>query len=172
MKEYEIIFESDNLYYVKLSTLLIDDYLNMVNDKSIQVMISKELKKFTYDDEVLWVNNKLINNEEIYSIIEKETLAFVGNIELMDVTDKDCVLGICITNKYQNRHYGSEAIARIIEYAKNNLGLSEMKLVVYSNNERAIHCYEKMGFVVYNRDFKVKKVDEAWVDDIHMKKEI
>lgn len=48
----------------------------------------------------------------------------------------------------------------IIKYGLEKIGLSGLELNVYKTNPRAIHCYEKAGFV---RD-GVGKTD----DDIHM----
>ena len=42
----EIIMESNNLIYTKVSLELIDDYLMMVNDKEVQQFIYKEPKLF------------------------------------------------------------------------------------------------------------------------------
>lgn len=44
MEKYEIIFESENILYVK-----INDYLIMVNDPEVQKGISRKAKIYTYD---------------------------------------------------------------------------------------------------------------------------
>ena len=164
------ILETDNLYLMNVSIDLINDYLKMVNDKDIQMLISNKERTYTYEDEEVWVKNKLINNEEVYSIMEKGTDSFVGNVELMDITEHDCELGICITKEQQNKHYGTEVMKKIMEYSKEDLRLKEMRLIVFSNNERAIHCYEKLGFKEFKKEVNVKEVNGVMVDDIYMKK--
>lgn len=160
MNNYEIIFESDNIYYIKVNELLIDDYLKMVNDPEVQKGISKELRQFTYEQELEWVKRKLENNACIFSMIEKNTGEYIGNIEIMHIDNNIGEIGISITANKQDKHYGTEAMKRIIEYGYSKLGLEGFDLNVYSTNPRAIRCYEKVGFVSVG-------VGET-EDDIHM----
>ena len=48
----------------------------------------------------------------------------------------------------------------ILKYAYDKLGLDGMDLNVFSNNSRAIHCYEKVGFTINGQG----KTEE----DLHM----
>ena len=59
MKTYQKIFESKNINYIKLNKDLIDDYLKMVNDPEVANKISHNPKKFTYEEELTWVNKNL-----------------------------------------------------------------------------------------------------------------
>lgn len=169
MSKYNIILQSENIDYVKINNELIDDYLIMVNDKEIQKSISSKERTFTYEDEENWVFNKLENKDIIFSMIERKTNEFIGNIELMDVNETSAEIGICITPKKQDKHYGIEALKTIIDHAFNKLGLNEITLIVFSNNKRAIHCYKKLGFIEYKIDKNVCKRDNEMIDDIHMK---
>lgn len=158
--KYEIVFESEHIYYVKVNKNLINDYLNMINDKDVQKFISKKEYTITYDSELEWVNKKLDNKEIIFSMIEKETGKFIGNIGIEDINNNIGELGISITRDMQDKHYGTESIKALIEYAYNVLKLEGMELNVYSTNPRAIHCYENVGFI---KDGIGKEPD-----DIHM----
>jgi len=147
MNNYEMIFESENIIYIKLSEDLINEYLLMVNDIEVAKQISHNIKTYTYEDEIAWVKSKLEENAICYSMIEKKTGAYIGNIEIMNIKNNICELGICITPKMQNKHYGTESIKAILDYGYNTLKLSSFELNVYKTNERAIHCYEKVGFI-------------------------
>ena len=68
-----IIFESNNIYFVKVSLDLIDDYLKMVNNHEVSKFIFLKNRSFTYEDEIKWVENKLNNNNVVFSMIEKDT---------------------------------------------------------------------------------------------------
>ena len=59
MDKYEIIFESENILYVKINENLINDYLIMVNDPEVQKGISRKAKIYTYEQELEWVKEKL-----------------------------------------------------------------------------------------------------------------
>lgn len=156
----EKIMESEHIYYVKVTEELVNDYLEMVNDPEVQRFISKNMFNISYENEINWVHKKLLNNDTIFSMIEKETGKFIGNIEIMHIHNNIGELGISITSKMQDKHYGTEAIKRIIDFAYNELKLVGMELNVYDYNERAIHCYENVGFVQDGPG----KTDE----DIHM----
>lgn len=145
--KYEKQFESERIIFIKLNEDLVLDYLNMVNDSDIQRLISHEKRTYSYDGEIDWINSKLKENAIIFSMIEKETNDFIGNIEIMNIRDNIGELGISITKDKQDRHYGQESIKRIIEYAFDTLGLNELELNVFSFNQRAYKCYEKVGFV-------------------------
>lgn len=48
----------------------------------------------------------------------------------------------------QNKHYGTESIKALLKYAFAKLKLDGMELNVFRTNSRAIHCYEKVGFII------------------------
>jgi diamine N-acetyltransferase len=65
----------------------------------------------------------------------------------MDVNNGSGELGICITPLKQDKHYGTESLKALINYAFNELNLNNIYLEAFKTNLRAIHCYEKVGFV-------------------------
>ena len=142
-----IVFESENIEFVHVREDLIDDYLEMVNDfDNVRRYISSDLTKYSYEGEVAWVKKKLDNKDLCYSMIEKSSKKFIGNIELMNVHDKQAELGISITGSMQDKGYGTEAIKSIIRFAFKQLELEMIYLNVFKKNLRAIRCYEKVGF--------------------------
>ena len=70
--KYNILLESDNIYYVELNEKLIDDYLVMMNDYDVQSKVSKKRKIYTFDKELEWVNNKLKEKAVIFSMLDKK----------------------------------------------------------------------------------------------------
>ena len=159
--DYEIIFESERINFIKLTEKLVQDYLDMVNDIEVQKFISHNRRTYELDGELEWIKSKLEENAIIFSMVEKETNEFIGNIEIMEIKNNVGEMGIAITPKKQDKHYGQEAIKKFIEYAFNNLSLDGLELNVYNFNLRGIRCYEKVGFIKDGQG----KSDE----DIHMK---
>lgn len=149
MNKEDIVFESDRLYFIKINKKLVNDFLIMVNDIEVQKFISHEIREYTYEQEIEWINSKLNEGAYVFSMIEKSTLEFVGNIEIMNIKERVGEIGISITHLKQNKHYGTEAMKKIIDYALNVLKLKNIDLNVYKTNLRAIHCYEKVGFIAY-----------------------
>ena len=163
----EKVFESNNLYFVKVDESLINEYLDMMNDSDINKYLSFENRIFDYEDELLWIKGN--SNNIKYSIIKKDTNEFVGNIEVLDIMDNIVSIGLVITKDKQNMHYGSEATKSFIDYCISNLGFKEIHLSIYSHNKRAINCVLKLGFVEYDRIKNIGNYNGNKVDDIYLK---
>lgn len=153
-----MIFESDRIAYVKLSEKYIEDYIKMYTDSNIQ----KSLFKKEYKDDVItnWIKKIIEENNYMFSMIDKNTKDFIGNIEIIKKDDVAEIM-ISITPSKQGMHYALEAIESIIEYGQKELGITKYDLNVYKNNSKAIHIYEKVGFIRDNENLSD--------DSIHMK---
>ena len=163
----DVIFQSDNLNFVKVSMDYINDYLVMINDPIIQDFIFNEPISISYDDEVEWVK-ETASSDYVYTIVDKDG-KFVGTIDFKDIKPDSAEMGVCITNAFQDKHYGTEAIKKMIERGFEDYGFYEIRLKVFSHNDRAIHCYKKIGFVQYDVVKNVKKSNGIDVDEIYMK---
>lgn len=158
--DYEILFESERIYFIKLTEKLVNEYLDMVNDIEVQKFISHKRKTYTLDGEIEWIMKKLDEKAIIFSMIEKRTNEFIGNIEIIEINNNIGEIGIAITPKKQDKHFGQEAMKRLIDYSFEQLNLDGLELNVYDFNLRGIKCYEKVGFIKDG----VGKTEE----DIHM----
>ena len=146
------LFESERIRYVEVSEELVTDYLRMVNDlEHVGRFISRRTEPVSEEKERKWVREKLDEKAVLFSMIEKSSGSFIGNIELMDLTDSEAELGIAITAAKQDLGYGTEAIRAVTGYAFDELGLKRIFLKVYPDNGRAIRVYEKCGFREYDR---------------------
>ena len=146
------VFETENISFIRVSESLLPDYLAMVNDiDHVARFIGDRRKPFSEAQEKGWVRQKLAEDGPLFSMIEKETCAFIGNIELMDVADGSAELGVAITAAMQDKGYGTEAVRAMVEYGMDTLGLNRVFLKVFPDNARAIRVYEKCGFRAYDR---------------------
>ena len=146
------VFESDHISFVEVSEQLVNDYLTMVNDyENVNRFIGGKHKSYTAEQERKWVQEKLEEKAFVFSMLEKKSGEFIGNIELMDPTDSEGELGIAITAKMQNVGFGTEAVIALTEYAMHQLGLKRVFLRTNPQNSRAIHVYQKCGFKEYDR---------------------
>lgn len=141
------VFESENIRFVEVSESLVNEYLTMVNDyEHVGRLIGGPPKTYTVEKEIQWVRGKLEEKATVWSMIEKNGDAFIGNIELMDVHDGRGELGIAITAAKQDRGFGTEAVSALVRYGTERLGLDRIVLRTDPANARAIHVYEKCGF--------------------------
>ena len=148
------IVESERIGFVEVSESLAQDYLVMVNDENDAQWFSRKHEPYTEADEIAWVQRTLAEKKPVFSMIEKATGNFIGNIELMDVHDSVAELGIHITAAKQVRGFGTEAVAAITTYGFDRLGLKRIFLRTNPLNARAICVYTKCGFREYGRDEK------------------
>ena len=148
-----VVFESENILYVQPSFDLIPDYLEMVNDiEHVARFIGERREPYTEEEERSYMQKKLDQKAEMFSMLEKSTRRFIGNLEFMNRKDDEAEWGIVMTYRMQDKGYGTEALKRSVEYGFAELGLRRIYLAVYANNPRAIHVYEKCGFKEFDRN--------------------
>lgn len=145
------IFTSERIDFVPVSEDLVPDYLAMINDRERVGRFIGRTEPITAEQDRRWVQKKLAEKAPVFSMVDRATGAFIGNIELMDVADGAGELGVAITAARQEQGYGSEAIPAFVRYAMDELGLSRVYLKAFPFNARAIHVYEKCGFREYDR---------------------
>ena len=146
------VFTSENIRFVRVSEELVPDYLAMVNDwERVGKLIGSRRDPISEEKERRWVQKKLAEGAALFSMLEKDTGAFIGNIELMDIADRAGELGIAITAAMQDKGYGTEAVRAMVDYGMDTLGLRRVFLKVFPDNARAIRVYEKCGFREYDR---------------------
>ena len=146
------VFTSENISFVRVSEKLLPDYLAMVNDiEHVARFIGARRDPIPEEKERRWVQKKLAEGAALFSMLEKDTGAFIGNIELMDIADGAGELGIAVTAAMQDKGYGTEAVRAMVDYGMDTLGLRRVFLKVFPDNARAIRVYEKCGFREYDR---------------------
>ena len=109
------------------------------------------------------------NNELVFSMLDKNTNEFIGNISLDVINDESAEIAPSIKSIMQNKGYGKEAIRGMIDYAKEVLHYKSLIAVIFSNNERS---FQKFGFKEYEREEAVKKENGQFIDDIYLKLEL
>ena len=150
----DTVFTSQRIRFVSVSESLIADYLAMVNDVEHVarfIGLSRRSEPIKAEQERRWVQKKLAEDAAVFSMLEKATGAFIGNIELMDAANGKAELGVAITAAMQEKGYGTETIRTVVRYGMETLLLRRIVLKVYPDNARAIHVYEKCGFREYDR---------------------
>ncbi len=86
-----------------------------------------------------------------------ETLAegkLIGGVSLGSSSpeNRSAVLGIALGDKtYWDGGYGTDTMRTICRFGFEMMNLHRIELEVYAANERAVHVYEKVGFVAEGR---------------------
>lgn len=145
----EKVFESERINFVRMTEELLYDYLKMVNDlERVARFIRRNAERYTIAEEREYIRSIVEDKPPFFSMIERESGDFIGNIELRNIKDNSAELGIAITAQKQDLGYGTESVGRIISYGFDTLGLNKVSLRVYRDNPRAICVYQKCGFTV------------------------
>ncbi len=72
MNNLNIIFESENIYYISVTEDLINDYLKMYTNPDIQNKLFKKL--FTQDQILKWLKNICTEHKEIFTMLDKKNM--------------------------------------------------------------------------------------------------
>lgn len=135
----------------------LENFVRWLNDPEViaglQLYAPMSLK-----EEQAWYENMLKNHPaEHPMVIEVERDGDwlpIGNcgLHLIDWRIRSTELGIFIGEKgYWNQGIGTRVMKLLLHYGFETLNLNRIALEVYDSNPRAIHTYEKAGFVLEGR---------------------
>lgn len=89
-------------------------------------------------------------DDYMFAIEHKEEKIFLGTIAVYLVNWKNgtCCVGISIGPEFQGNGYGTDAMKVMLDFIFNYMNINKVKLQVFGYNKRAIHSYEKCGFLL------------------------
>ena len=109
--------------------------------------------------ESLFTIRNILNSENCFALVLKETGKPVGSIELMtgeksrlSASDSEAELGYWLAEEYWGRGLMPEAAVRVIEYGFSELGLSKIWCAARSYNSKSLRVQEKCGFSYVRTD--------------------
>ncbi|BCN32983.1 GNAT family N-acetyltransferase [Anaeromicropila herbilytica] len=106
---------------------------------------------FTKDQIDKYIDRIIPDDTRYDYLILNDSKRMVGEVVLNDIDEesKRANLRICLFRKeFFGKGYGSKALHLIIKFAFETLKLHRVELEVFEYNQRAKHCYEKVGFVM------------------------
>jgi len=98
-----------------------------------------------YDDDTVaeYIGRSEQNVDRTYIALAGDRI--VAYFFLWEIGRPNAILGIGITDAYQNQGLGTQMVQILLEDAK-ALGLQGIELTTVPDNVRAFHLYEKVGF--------------------------
>lgn len=157
-----------NLCALRTDQEAIELYTKWMNDETINMWIGNHIGVFNINDEKKWAERERKDWELTFNIVEKETNKLIGNCSL-SYNKITAYLGICIGEECgREKGYGTETIGLLVNYAFNQLNMHRVELCVNGNNERAIKCYTKNGFVECGRFHESEYYDGQYCDIVCM----
>ena len=122
------------------------EYLRMLDTSPVRQWSERQYKKWFKED-----LEKEKRDDFLFLIRTLENDEAIGFIELDGVhwSHGDSYVGIGIGEREcWSKGYGTDALKVVLRYAFEELNLHQVSLNVFEYNQRAIHSYEKVGFVV------------------------
>ncbi len=120
------------------------------NDLEVTLPLGDEAYQLIpFEKEKEMMEGTLKGPAHVFDIMALEKDVLIGRCLLCDVDhiNRKALLGIVIGEKeYWSQGYGQDATRLLLDYDFNLLNLNSIMLGTFSFNERAIHCYRKLGF--------------------------
>lgn len=107
-------------------------------------------QEFTREQIEAWCASRREADDRLdLSIIDRASGEWVGEVVIndWDPDNHSCNFRIAIGPNGRNRGLGSEATRMIVDYVFEHLPINRIGLGVFAFNPRAIHVYERAGFV-------------------------
>ncbi|WP_238883752.1 GNAT family N-acetyltransferase [Clostridium sp. YIM B02551] len=144
--------KGDLIYLKKLDPEYIEEYWDSFKDISIESMIfTGSTLQFSKANIERFLESIANDRSRIdFLICLKKSDKIVGEVVIneMDKSNRSANFRILINKKEDfNKGYGSEAMVLALNYGFGMLNLHRIELEAFPYNERAIHVYEKIGFV-------------------------
>lgn len=122
--------------------------LDWLNDESINqyFTFSNEVHNIEYARNFI-INANLDAKNKHFAIVDTQD-EYIGTISLknIDLNNKNAEYAIAIRKKYHGLGIGFQASQLLLDYARRVLALHKIYLTVLTDNEIAIHLYQKIGF--------------------------
>jgi RimJ/RimL family protein N-acetyltransferase len=153
----------------------LDDLLELINslvEEKAEICITQ---KFTREAEAEWlimVLSRLKIDEQFFIVAEVDKKAVALSDFQIREGDKEHrvgAIGIIVRNGYRNLGIGTEIMKTLLEQAA-FYGLRIVTVNPFATNKRAIHVYEKVGFVQTGMIPKKHFRQGTYIDEIVMNK--
>lgn len=117
------------------------------------------------------LENPMDEQPLVIEVLEKDGWHPIGNcgFHKLDWRCRSAEVGIFIGKKSMwNQGFGTEAMRLLLQHGFDTLNLNRIALDVYATNQRAIHSYEKAGFVLEGRKRQAMYKAGKFVDILFM----
>ena len=155
-----------------VSSEYLEHYLRWINDPEVTDMLGDAGIPLSRDKEREWIEGALSGKRDghIFTVLTKKGEP-IGNVGFnhLDFRNGHATLGIMIGDKrFWDQGYGTDAIQTLLRYAFEELGLRKIELYLNPENERALACYKKCGFIEEGRARDHMFYKGRYLDDLQM----
>jgi len=125
-------------------------YERWMNDFTVIETLGVGVRPMTSESEAAWFEQAATNSTSVtYTVYELAGLRPIGTVSLRDIdhANRTATFGILIGEREEwGKGYGTETTRLMLDYAFSVLGLNNVMLTVFSQNERGLRAYRRAGF--------------------------
>jgi RimJ/RimL family protein N-acetyltransferase len=148
-------------------------------DVMAAILLDPELLYFTGGDPApfsrehlrSWYGSRAAQPDRLdLAVTDRATGELVGEVVLNEWQPEHrcCTFRTLIGPRGRGRGLGTEAVRLVVGHGFEALGMHRIQLEAYADNERALHVYEKAGFVVEGVRRHAELHDGVWRDAVLM----
>jgi RimJ/RimL family protein N-acetyltransferase len=154
----------------------LDDLLELINSLVEEGAEITKNEKFSREAEIDWLSKTLasLEKDEIFCLVAEVDGKVVGSSDIHPLSGFSKhvgIVGMIIKNGFREIGIGTEVLKTLVEQAR-KMGLKVLTLSAFATNKRAIHVYEKVGFVRTGVIPKKLFKDGVYIDEIIMTKSL
>ncbi|MGN1406419.1 MAG: GNAT family N-acetyltransferase [Erysipelotrichaceae bacterium] len=151
------------------------NFLKKVSGETPYLIRTEEEVNIPLEKEISFIN-RINSSDTDFMILAFLDDKFIGNCSMtahpFNRQKHRADMGIALLQKYTDLGIGTIMMDRLVNNAINN-GIEKLELDVFSQNEKAIHLYNKYSFKEYNRIPNYSKYKDNTYDDlIYMVKDL
>jgi len=152
----------------------LEDFLELINSLVAERVDILRAESVSRDEEIDFLARVLsrLEKDELFFLVAEVDGKVVAASDINRRTDYEehvGIIGIAIKSGFRDLGIGTEMMKTLIRQAR-KWGLKVLTLTAFASNSRAIHVYEKMGFVQTGRVPEKIFKDGKYVDEIVMAK--
>jgi RimJ/RimL family protein N-acetyltransferase len=142
------MFKYDNIVFRAVDEEDLKTLYFMRRDEDINDMLFT-LYPISMFNQKNWLQNMLQSQTDkvfmVDEIVEQQTIACV-RLSNIDFINRKMEVGCDILSNFRGKGFCSKIYESLLKYCFDEMGMNQVYLHVLSNNEKAIKCYESVGF--------------------------
>lgn len=144
------------------------EYLKRIISEGAYMRTAPEEFTLTVEQEAEWIRKHLDAPGKLMILAEAES-RIVGYLNFCNYEKKrlsqNGSFGISVHKEWRNLGIGRLLIETMLDWARRNPLIEKVYLEVFASNERAIHLYQKLGFVEEGRKSRHVKFSDGYFED-------
>jgi len=141
------------------------------NNIAIQSQLLSRVRGSNCEQTRQWLQKRSSSPDSLILVVVDKSLDIpAGYIQFIEIDsiDQRAKLGICLNYEFQGKGIGSEVLLLAFKYLYDSFAIRKVILEVRADNERAVKCYEKIGFKTCGIFHGHTYIDGRWRDLVLM----